>query len=144
MPHTKIYPAKCQEAPGGFRISASLYLYDSPQGLIALAKMDYHDEGMEVMRVYMDIRQFWGFADVINGHIHVWASPNLEQSHLVHLLAHELTHVVLDDVELDEETRADAVGWIARQSMEWAMLIKQDGCACKDRRNKKGQTNGNL
>lgn len=130
--HIKTIPAKEPHTPGGIRHSVSLYLYPSPDALLALGGLDYQSDDFENFRILMDMQQFWGFADAEGQHIHIWVGKGVSRDHIVHLLAHELSHVFLDGDAMDDEARADTVGWIARQSWAWAQQIK------------KGQADGNL
>lgn len=123
MCHAKILPAKEHHAPGGIRHSTSLYLYSSPEDLLSLGGLDYHHDDFENFRILMDMQQFWGFADQDGQKIHVWVGKGVDRTHILHLLAHELSHIFLDDTDLDDESRADTVGWIARQALSWATQI---------------------
>lgn len=119
MAHVKILPSQCPAHPGDVRESISLYLYDTLGDLLTLSGLDVTHEDFTTWRVGMDLQQFWGFADITNGHIHAWIGAGLNAMDAMHFFAHELSHILLDDVDLDDETRADTVGWITRQAFSW-------------------------
>lgn len=75
----------------------------------------------------------WAFVDTKAGIIHAWVSPYAPRSRVVHMLAHEIGHMVgtpLDD-DIAEEMRAEEFGRVAAMAFDMMMSIQQQHEALK-------------
>lgn len=85
-----------------------------------------YEQKMEGMR----IQGCWGFVDTKTNTIHAWASPDVNQTTLIHMLTHEIGHVtgVAHPDGLQEELRAEQFGLAASQAL--TLMQQRAGAVC--------------
>lgn len=144
--------------------SICLVSYDTPEALLCAFALTLGDDATRPMREVFGIEVagdlnlqsllvdgavrvvkeagIWGFA-LPDGSkqdpepsVHLWFSPEIKPTKLLHLIAHELGHICTDrglltnaadnDIEANERM-ADAFGWVALQAVSWGnALLRPD------------------